>query len=143
MTRKGRDSLVRLLRVVLKYLERGGSSWGSSREMIQFLVRRFRDLPINSIFICSVNSEQDAKKRYHYFPNLPGQLAKDVQGLVDTVGYLVTIPQEGGKMIRRCYLNGGMYGTTEIAAKNRYGTKLHGLWLDNPTMQTFYDLGQD
>ena len=117
--------------------------WGSSREMIQFLVRRYRDLPINSIFICSRDSEQDAKKRYHYYPSLPGKLAKDVQGLVDTVGYLENIPQEGGKVVRRCYLTGGMYGTTSIAAKNRYGTKLHSLWLDNPTMKDFYALGQD
>lgn len=117
--------------------------WGSSREMIQFLVRRFRDLPIHSIFICSLAEEQDSKKQFHYSPMLPGKLSNDVQGLVDTVGFLVAIPQEGGNVVRRIYLVGGMYGGVHIAAKNRYGTNLKGLWVDNPTMQTFYELGQD
>ena len=34
--------------------------WGRSRDMIQFLVRRLRDLPVNSIFICGQDIEQDA-----------------------------------------------------------------------------------
>jgi hypothetical protein len=116
--------------------------WGKSREMIQFLVRRFRDLPIHSIFICGQSIEQDAKKQFHYDPMLPGKLSNDVRGLVDTVGFLVGIPQEGGGVIRRCYLQGGMYQGAHIAAKNRYGTNLKGLWIDNPTMQTFFDLGK-
>jgi hypothetical protein len=117
--------------------------WGSSREMIQFLVRRFRDLPIHSIFICSKAEEQDSKKQYHYSPMLPGKLSDDVRGLVDTVGFIVGIPQEGGNLVRRVYLQGGMYGGVHVAAKHRYGTNLKGLWLDNPTMKTFYDLGQE
>lgn len=117
--------------------------WGSSREMIQFLVRRFRDLPIHSIFICGLASEQDSKKQYHYSPMLPGKLADDVRGLVDTVAFMVGIPQEGGNIVRRVYLVGGMYGGVHVAAKNRYGTNLKGLWIDNPTMQTLFDLGSD
>jgi hypothetical protein len=115
--------------------------WGKSREMIQFLVRRFRDLPIHSIFICGQSIEQDAKKQFHYEPMLPGKLSDDVRGLVDTVGYLVGIPQEGGQIIRRLYLVGGFYGGAHIAAKNRYGTKLQGLWIDQPDMSKLYKLG--
>ena len=117
--------------------------WGRSREMIQFLVRRFRDLPVHSIFIAGQSIEQDAKKQFHYAPMLPGKLADDVRGLVDTVGYLTMIPQEGGHIVRRLYLQGGMYGTSHIAAKHRFGTKLNSFYLDNPTMQMLYDLGQD
>ena len=118
-------------------------NWGSSREMIQFLVRRFRDLPIHSIFIAGSSIEQDAKKQFHYSPMLPGKLADDVRGLVDTVGYLMTIPQEGGQMVRRLILVGGFFGGAHIAAKNRYGTKLKSFWIDNPTMQTLFDLGKE
>jgi len=117
--------------------------WGKSREMVQFLVRRFRDLPIHSIFICGESIEQDARKQFHYEPMLPGKLADDVRGLVDTVGYIAAIPQEGGGITRRVYLVGGSYGGAFVAAKNRYGTKLKALWLDNPDMQTFYELGLD
>jgi hypothetical protein len=115
--------------------------WGKSREMIQFLVRRYRDLPIHSIFICGQEIEQDTKKQFHYSPMLPGKLSDDVRGLVDTVGYLIKIPQEGGQIARRLYLEGGYYSGAYIAAKHRYGTKLKGLWLDNPSMKTLYDLG--
>lgn len=117
--------------------------WGKSREMIQFLIRRFRDLPIHTIFICGQASEQDVKKQYHYAPMLPGKLADDVRGLVDTVGYLIGIPQEGGQVVRRLYLVGGNYGGAYIAAKNRYGTNLQGLWLDQPDMIKLYKLMQD
>lgn len=115
--------------------------WGKSREMVQFLVRRFRDLPIHTLFICGQDIEQDARKQFHYDPMLPGKLANDVRGLVDTVGYLMTIPQEGGSITRRLILQGGVYGGAHYAAKHRYGTKLKSLWIDNPDMKILYDLG--
>ncbi|MNO74090.1 hypothetical protein D3C76_650750 [compost metagenome] len=114
--------------------------WGSSREMIQFLVRRFRDLDIHSLFVSAVDEEQDAKKRIYYEPMLPGKLSKDVRGLVDIVGFIVKVPQEGGKVIRRLYLEGGNYGPINIAAKHRFGSNLKTQYLDNATMQTLYDL---
>jgi hypothetical protein len=117
--------------------------WGKSREMIQFLVRRYRDLPIHSIFICGQDIDTDVKKQFHYAPMLPGKLSDDVRGLVDTVGYLAIIPQEGGQVIRRLFLQGGFYGGAHIAAKNRYGSKLQSLWLDNPSMRTLFDLSAD
>lgn len=119
------------------------AEWGRSREMIQFLVRRFRDLPVHSIFIAGHNVEQDAKKQFHYDLMLPGQLAKDVRGLVDTVGYLMAIPMEGGNIGRRLFLVPGMYSGAHLAAKHRYGSNLKGLWVDNPNMQMLYDLGKE
>lgn len=116
--------------------------WGSSREMIQFLVRRFRDLPVHSIFICGQSIEQDARKQFHYEPMLPGKLADDVRGLVDTVIYLLAVTQEGGTISRRAILVGGQYGAAHYAAKHRYGSKLKSLWIDNPTMKDFYELGK-
>lgn len=114
--------------------------WGASREMIQFLVRRFRDLPVNAIFICGEDESEDAKKRKYFVPLLPGKLSKDVQGLVDVVGYLKKIPQEGGKVIHRLILEGGDYGAINIAAKHRFGPKLRGQHLDEATMKSLYDL---
>lgn len=114
--------------------------WGSSREMVNFLVRRFRDLDINALFVCGVDETEDAKKRKYFIPMLPGKLSKDVQGLVDVVGYIRKVPQEGGKVIRRLFLEGGDYGGFNIAAKHRFGENLKGQYLDNATMQHLYDL---
>lgn len=114
--------------------------WGSSREMVNFLVRRFRDLEINALFVCGVDETEDAKKRKYFLPMLPGKLSKDVQGLVDVVAYIKKIPLEGGKVTRRVFLEGGDYGAINIAAKHRFGENLKGQFLDNPTMKTFYDL---
>lgn len=116
------------------------AEWGRSRDMIQFLVRRLRDLPINSIFICGQDIEQDAAKKFHYTPLLPGKLANDVRGLVDCVGYYMTVPLEGGAVARRLYLVGGMYGNTHIAAKHRFGDSLRMAYVENPTMQDIWNL---
>lgn len=117
--------------------------WGRSRDMIQFLVRRLRDLPVNSIFICGQDIEQDAAKRFHYAPMLPGKLANDVRGLVDCVGYYATVPLEGGNVTRRLYLVGGMYGNTHIAAKHRFGDSLKGSYLENITMKDIWKLDNE
>lgn len=115
--------------------------WGSSREMIQFLVRRFRDLDIHTIMVSAVDEEQDAKKRIYYEPMLPGKLSKDVRGLVDIVGYIRKVPMDGGaRVVRRLYLEGGDYGGVNIAAKHRFGSKLKTQWLDDASMKTLYDL---
>lgn len=114
--------------------------WGSSREMIQFLVRRFRDLDVHALFVAAVDEDQDAKKKWYFTPMLPGKLSKDVQGLVDVVGYIRKIPLEGGKIVRRLFLEGGEYGGVNIAAKHRFGRNMKGQFLDDPTMQTLYDL---
>lgn len=114
--------------------------WGRSREMIQFLVRRLRDLPVNSIFICGQDTDQDTAKKWFYTPLLPGKLAGDVRGLVDVVGYYASIPQEGGRIVRRLFLVGGTYGNSHIAAKHRFGENLKTSFIDDPTMETIYQL---
>lgn len=119
------------------------ADWGRSREMIQFLVRRLRDLPVNSIFICGQDIDQDAAKKFYYTPLLPGKLAGDVRGLVDVVGYYITLPLEGGKVVRRLYLVGGQYGNAHVAAKNRFGENLKAAYVDDPTMDTIYHLDND
>lgn len=119
------------------------AEWGRSRDMIQFLVRRLRDLPVNSIFICGQDIEQDAAKKFHYTPMLPGKLANDVRGLVDCVGYYMTVPLEGGQVARRLYLAGGTYGNAHIAAKHRFGDSLKTAYIENPTMKDIWKLDNE
>ena len=61
-------------------------------------------------------------------------------GLVDCVGYYMTVPLEGGAVARRLYLVGGMYGNTHIAAKHRFGDNLRLAYVENPTMQDIWNL---
>lgn len=108
--------------------------------MVNFLVRRLRDLDINTLFICASDETEDSRKKKYYEPMLPGKLSNDVKGLVDVVGYIQKVPQENGQVIRRLFLEGGSYGGINIAAKHRFGTALKGCYLDNPTMQKIHDL---
>lgn len=62
--------------------------------MIQLVIRAYRDLPINVIFVCSASYTQDDLKRMHFAPTMTGKLSGQIQGFVDIVGYLVVGKQE-------------------------------------------------
>lgn len=105
------------------------AEWNRSAEMIRLLVRSFRDLPMNALFVCARAEEQDQLKRYHYNPLLPGKLANEVQGFFDVVGYLVSAPTEGGETHRRLWITPGQ----TFKAKHRF-RDFEGRYIDNPTM---------
>lgn len=117
--------------------------WGGAREMIQFLVRRFRDLPVHAIFTAAEEVKEDKMKVFHHNPMLSGKLSNDVRGLVDTVGFLMDMTNADGTITRRCILRSLVFnGSQSVQAKHRYGSKLQEAWIDNPTMQHFHDLNQ-
>ena len=111
------------------------SEWGKSAEMIRLLVRTFRDLSMNTIFVCGMGSEQDHQKRYHYQPLLPGKLANEILGFFDTVGFMTSGRTEGGDLIRRLYLEPG----ATFKAKNRF-VNFSGNYIDQPTMADLFRL---
>lgn len=82
------------------------AEWADFRKnfnAIQRLVRAFRDLPMNVIFICSQQYTQDEQKRMAYMPLLTGKLSSQVQGFVDVVGFLQLQNLEGNPL-RRLYV---------------------------------------
>lgn len=82
------------------------AEWADFRKnfnSVQRLVRTFRDLPINVIFICSQQYTQDEQKRMAYLPLLTGKLSSQVQGFVDVVGFLKLENLEGVPL-RRLYV---------------------------------------
>lgn len=85
-------------------------------ETMSRLVRQFRDLPMNVIFICAEGYIQDEQKRMLYMPLLTGKLAGRVQGVVDVVGYMKKEPNADGKEVRRLYVQPG----ARFAAKCRF-----------------------
>jgi hypothetical protein len=109
--------------------------WGQSSEMIRLLVRSFRDLPMNVIFICSEQLIEDERKVIHKRPNLPGKLGNEVQGFLDCVGYMVVFEkpadEEGAPptMRRRLYVQPGR----TFQAKNRFRTSVQ--YINDPTME--------
>lgn len=88
-----------------------------NNQMINLIIRAYRDLPINVIIICHAAYTQDEMKRMFYAPGLTGKLSAQIQGFVDIVGYLkVGKPEEGQKEApRRLYVQ----PVGKFDAKNR------------------------
>jgi hypothetical protein len=111
------------------------AEWGRNAEMIRLLIRSMRDLPMNVIFVCSANVQEDDRKRQIYRPNLPGKLGGESQGFMDCVGYLVAYPGENGVLARRLYITPGQ----TFDAKNRF-VGFNDTYIQDPTMAKMWDL---
>lgn len=93
------------------------ATWDEFRknnQRIQMLVRAFRNLPMHVLFAAGEQYKQDELKKFHYEPNVTGQLARQVQGFFDIVGYY-TVGKVGDKTERRLYVQPIM----NFDAKNR------------------------
>ena len=110
-----------------------------NNQMMQLVIRAYRDLPMNAIFVCHASFMQDELKRVLWAPALTGKLAKQIQGFVDIVGYLKVgeIPagtdQKEGP--RRFYVQ----PVGKFDAKCRVASFKES-WLDNPVMQDVWDI---
>ncbi len=108
--------------------------WGQSAEMIRFLIRSFRNLPLHCIIVCSETLVEDGgnSKIQLRRPNLPGKLGSEIQGFLDMVGYYSKVPGQDGASTRRLHLEppaGDKY-----QAKNRFAKSPPTLFIDDPTM---------
>lgn len=102
-----------------------------NNQMMQLLVRAYRDLEMNVILVCSAQYNQDELKRMHWAPALTGKLAAQIQGFVDVVGYMqVGKPAEGGKEApRRLYIQ----PIGQFDAKSRMAS-FKDPFIDDPNM---------
>jgi hypothetical protein len=118
--------------------------WQPAQELFRLLIRSFRDLPINSVFVSAEQRlEPDRKKnrmRTQYVPKLAGQMAADVAGFLDIVGYMMKEEAEGGEGFTRVlYLAAGYDGWI---SKHRF-TSLPDLeYILDPTLQSLIDLAK-
>lgn len=62
-----------------------------NNQIMQRLIRQFRDLPMHVLFVCAQGYVQDEIKRMHFGPSMSGKLSNQVQGFMDVVGRLVTV----------------------------------------------------
>lgn len=113
--------------------------WGQSSEMIQLLVRTFRDLPMHVIFVCSEQEVTD-NNRLLKRPNLPGKLANKVQGFLDVVGYLDAALDSEGNTVRRLWLQPGR---EKFQAKHRFRNHPTLRYIDYPDMKQLLDLTKE
>lgn len=112
------------------------TEWGKNHEMIRLLVRKFRDLPMHVILICSRAEVQDEYKRMYNRPAMPGKLGNEIQGFMDHVGYYTMETNIETKTLSRI-----MYfqPSRTYQAKNRF-SNFKGIGIKEPTMKDIFDL---
>jgi predicted DNA-binding protein len=108
------------------------SEYKRNHNMVLRAVRAYRDLPMNVLFTSAAQQVQDDRKRFVYQPALTGKLAKQIQGFMDMVGFLVVSPNATEETApRRLYVQ----PSERFDAKNRFrGFK--PLYFENPTVNT-------
>jgi hypothetical protein len=118
----------------------GLHDWGKSSNRMRTVIRRFRDLPMNFIFVCHEQEDRDNKGLLWKKPDLPGKLANQAAAFFDQVMYLYTKQiSEGDETtatnIKRVLMTGALEG---FVTKDRSG-KLPLLMVD-PTMDQIFTL---
>lgn len=119
--------------------------WQVAQEMFRLLVRSFRDLPMNVIFVSAeaIEPEQRNKRRNPHagqaLPKLAGQMAADIAGFIDIVGYLVRDIGEDGETTRRLYLGAGYEGWI---SKHRFENLPDLDYVENPTLASLIELAR-
>lgn len=112
--------------------------WGKSRAHIRTIVRAFRDLPCNVIYIASIGTLQEEGSPNKVYPGFAGKLRTEVPGFMDIVGYLFSENDPVRETVTRKLQ---VQGTRRVVAKDRTSA-LGGLVLD-PTIPMLWDLIHD
>jgi hypothetical protein len=112
------------------------AEWNSRQEMMLLLIRKFRDLPMHVIFVCSEQWDKDEMNRFFYNPNIQGKLANDIQGFMDHVGrYVQDKDRDTNEVHRYLMLSPG----NTYQAKHRFAN-FKDTYLTDPIFQDIYDL---
>lgn len=117
----------------------GWDEYKKGNQMLQMVLRAYRDLPMHVIFVCGAQYVKDQTSTLRWAPALIGKLGVQVQGFVDVAGYLITQkPTEEevttGKIPRRLYIQ----PIGPFDAKNRLSS-FKDSFIQNPSMQKIMD----
>ena len=110
----------------------GWDEFRLNNHTMQRIIRAFRDLDMNVVFICHQRYDQDEMKRYHYSPALTGKLSTQVQGFVDVVGWMVAGTDAEGNQMRRLAVQ--PHTGPKADAKSRFAAYKEPAF-DNPLME--------
>ena len=111
--------------------------WGKNLEQIRRFVRRFRDLPMHTVFTALSKEDKDEKTgKITTRPSLSGKLAGEVSAFLDIVGYyyVKTVKEEKEDHVRLLLTQ----RTEKFIAKDRSG-KLPTV-IESPTMKSLFDI---
>jgi hypothetical protein len=101
-----------------------------NNQIIQMLLRRFRDLPVHLLVACGETYSADEMKAMYFNPALTGKLASQVQGFFDIVGRITIEPKGAtGEFERKLWVQ----PIGRFSAKNRRAM-FKGTHFVNPTM---------
>lgn len=110
----------------------GIGEWGKNTEQIRRFVRAFRDLPMNTIFICLAATEVAKNGNRKEKPSLSAKLSNEIAGFLDIVLYMYLKQNEDDQQMRLvCSL-----ATDSVVAKDR--TDQLPPVLEEPTMKAIY-----
>ena len=112
------------------------AEWNSRQEMMLLLVRKFRDLPMHVIFVCSRQWDKDEFNRRFYAPNIQGKLGNEIQGFMDHVGYYTLETDAETKETHRYLM---LQPGNTFQAKSRF-VNFKDSYLIDPVFQDIYDL---
>jgi hypothetical protein len=106
------------------------------------LVRHLRDLDMHVFFLASAKDVKDPREGMIKKPALAGQLADDIPGMMDFVGYLAITDETDedgdatGDVIRSLLLNN--YPKVRTKARMPWGVEIPDE-IDNPTITSILD----
>jgi len=69
--------------------------YGKAMIQLRRFVRWFRDLPCHVVFTASAKDHNDPKRGMIKKPGLSGQLSDDIPGMMDVVGYMAQVTEDG------------------------------------------------
>lgn len=111
----------------------GVREWNINIEQTRKYVRKFRDLPVNTIFTALEHSEKNMRTgAILRKPSLSGKVKDEVAAFLDIVVYLYT--KEVGDENKRMLLTGQ---TADTVAKDR--SNQLPMIIENPTMAVIYE----
>ena len=122
--------------------------WGKLGEQMRRMIRRFRDLPMHTIFTALMDESQDERGRRKKYPMLSGKMKKEVAGFMDIVLFVYAkhvkldangnLDEKDGELgLHRFVLSSS---TDEYACKDR-SSRMPEIMLD-PTMTKIHTLIQ-
>lgn len=111
--------------------------YGRASIQLRRLLRHFRDLPMHVFFTALSKDDVEPRVGTIKKPALSGQMAEEVPGMMDVVGYLALTQDEEGKSVRALILGGEAKFRTK--ARSSWGVAAPDLIEPDPTVSMLMD----
>lgn len=110
--------------------------YGRATTQMRRLLREFRDLDLHVFFSANAKEADVAREGRVRLPDLAGQMAEEVAGLVSVAGYLAQFEEEDGSLHRTLLLHS--FPKYRVKARTRWGVSAPTEIID-PTISLLLD----